>query len=273
MNNREVFEWWHKEKFPNSTFERWMSISEPYMDKEVQARFEGYQAGLSSVNSVCERSEQSHAQQPEITTKDIDAEFLKECADENGHCVLKNDVTFALGYKSGYQAGLASQAQQPTLVEISEYGEGQENDCPECGAESGESCSSSDGVEYGRKVHESRQSQAQQPTNLSEQLREYAGNSGYSHNDYADTMLAAAFEIERLTASQAQQEPVSQWISVEERLPEEGVNVAVCVINPNLKNSEVFCSGTGKILHGNWANIGHTIATHWMPLPPAPEGE
>ena len=54
----------------------------------------------------------SQAQQPEITTKEIDAEFLKECADENGHCVLKNDVTFALGYKSGYQACLASQAQQ-----------------------------------------------------------------------------------------------------------------------------------------------------------------
>lgn len=48
MNNREAFEAWHKEEFPNSTFERWMSISEPYMDKEVQARFEGYQAGLAA---------------------------------------------------------------------------------------------------------------------------------------------------------------------------------------------------------------------------------
>lgn len=52
-------------------------------------------------------------------------------------------------------------------------------------------------------------SQAQQPTDLSKQLREYAADSGYSHNDYADTMLAAASEIERcaaiLTTSQAQQ--------------------------------------------------------------------
>ncbi len=40
-------------------------------------------------------------------------------------------------------------------------------------------------------------SQAQQPTDLSKQLREYAADSGYSHNDYADTMLAAASEIER----------------------------------------------------------------------------
>lgn len=55
-------------------------------------------------------------------------------------------------------------------------------------------------------------SQAQQPTDLSKQLREYAADSGYSHNDYADTMLAAASEIERcaarLAASQAQQEPL-----------------------------------------------------------------
>lgn len=58
----------------------------------------------------------SQEQQPEITTKEIDAEFLKECADENGHCVLKNDVTFALGYKCGYRACLASQAQQENQV-------------------------------------------------------------------------------------------------------------------------------------------------------------
>lgn len=36
-----------------------------------------------------------------------------------------------------------------------------------------------------------------QPTDISKQLREYAADSGYSHNDYADTMLAAASEIER----------------------------------------------------------------------------
>jgi len=50
---------------------------------------------------------------------------------------------------------------------------------------------------------------AQEPIEISKQLREYAADSGYSHNDYADTMLAAASEIERcaarLGASQAQQ--------------------------------------------------------------------
>jgi hypothetical protein len=64
-----------------------------------------------------------------------------------------------------------------------------------------------------------------QPTDISKQLREYAADSGYSHNDYADTMLAAALEIERcaarLEASQAQQsakEPVKQesWLTRDE---------------------------------------------------------
>lgn len=35
------------------------------------------------------------------------------------------------------------------------------------------------------------------PTDISARLREYAGNPGYSHNDYADTMRIAADECER----------------------------------------------------------------------------
>jgi len=35
------------------------------------------------------------------------------------------------------------------------------------------------------------------PTDISTRLLEYASNPGYSHNDYADTMRAAAEEIER----------------------------------------------------------------------------
>jgi len=38
---------------------------------------------------------------------------------------------------------------------------------------------------------------AKKPTDISARLREYADNNGYSHNDYADTMRAAADEIER----------------------------------------------------------------------------
>lgn len=35
------------------------------------------------------------------------------------------------------------------------------------------------------------------PTDICEYLREFADNNGYSHNDYADTMRAAADEMER----------------------------------------------------------------------------
>lgn len=36
------------------------------------------------------------------------------------------------------------------------------------------------------------------PSDLSTQLREYAGNNSYSHNDYANTMRQAADEFDRL---------------------------------------------------------------------------
>lgn len=41
-------------------------------------------------------------------------------------------------------------------------------------------------------------------SDISHCLREYARNSGYSHNDYADAMRIAADEIDRLTAVQQQ---------------------------------------------------------------------
>lgn len=43
--------------------------------------------------------------------------------------------------------------------------------------------------------------EARKPTDISKRLREYAGNNGYSHNNYADTMRAAADEIERYYGS------------------------------------------------------------------------
>lgn len=82
-------------------------------------------------------------------------------------------------------------------------------------------------------------SQAQQPTELSKQLREYAADSGYSHNDYADTMLAAASEIERLTASQAQQptqEPAA-WLAPTE---DERRNVITPQHKANLSKKESY---------------------------------
>lgn len=83
-------------------------------------------------------------------------------------------------------------------------------------------------------------SQAQQPTDLSKQLREYAADSGYSHNDYADTMLAAASEIERcaeiLAAAQAQKDDYAshdtaahhKWLKQVEAENASKVNELVC---------------------------------------------
>lgn len=50
---------------------------------------------------------------------------------------------------------------------------------------------------YQRALAMAPKQEARKPTDISKRLREYAGNSGYSHNDYADTMRAAADEIER----------------------------------------------------------------------------
>ena len=69
-------------------------------------------------------------------------------------------------------------------------------------------------------------------------------------------------------AQQAQQEPVSQWISVKERLPEE--------------NTYVLCSykrfGEWLVHEGSYDEKGRfTLSVidakvrYWMPLPPAPE--
>jgi hypothetical protein len=78
-------------------------------------------------------------------------------------------------------------------------------------------------------------------TDLSKQLREYAKNPGYSHNDYADTMRQAADEIERYyggmlawkrTAEAKDREFAASLstpspVSASERVPEEMVEAVV----------------------------------------------
>lgn len=105
--------------------------------------------------------------------------------------------------------------------------------------------------------------------------------------------------IERLTAENAAlREKVPQWISVEDRLPEERVLVNVVWVNrapepyyERIKN--VPFSGTACFYRENWywdspvvldllAEYGEdnpdlvddaVEITHWMPLPPAPGEE
>lgn len=76
-----------------------------------------------------------------------------------------------------------------------------------------------------------------------------------------------------LRQSQAQQE--SQWISVEERLPEKFVDV---LVHP--RPTDYICEAAWLGDAWYWSdyelNFGvitnKCVVTHWMPLPPAPEG-
>ena len=60
----------------------------------------------------------------------------------------------------------------------------------------------------------------------------------------------------------------SQWISVEDELPEEGKGVLVHLPNLLHPYSLSYLMSTGK-----WAceYIGRGTVTHWMPLPAPPE--
>lgn len=74
-------------------------------------------------------------------------------------------------------------------------------------------------------------------------------------------------------AAQAQQE--SQWISVEERLPEKFVDV---VVYP--RPTDYICEAAWLGDAWYWSdyelNFGvitnKCVVTHWLPIPPAPEG-
>lgn len=60
----------------------------------------------------------------------------------------------------------------------------------------------------------------------------------------------------------------SEWISVEERLPETEGKYLVCTANGMVYIEwfiDDYCDG-----HPSW---GHYAVTHWMPLPEPPKGE
>ena len=58
--------------------------------------------------------------------------------------------------------------------------------------------------------------------------------------------------------------PKSEWISVEERLPERWVMVLVCC--DDIISTDFISSA------GRWhEHMDHTSVTHWMPLPKAPK--
>lgn len=66
----------------------------------------------------------------------------------------------------------------------------------------------------------------------------------------------------------------TEWISVEERLPEAGVDVLV-----SIKIRDRVVVDTDHIYCGNWFSYGilhpspRAYVTHWMPFPEPPKGE
>lgn len=57
-----------------------------------------------------------------------------------------------------------------------------------------------------------------------------------------------------------------EWISVEDRLPDEDVRVLVCIDS----DRHYIKMDTDRILKGKWVRWS-TYVTHWMPLPEPPK--
>lgn len=60
-----------------------------------------------------------------------------------------------------------------------------------------------------------------------------------------------------------------EWISVEERLPKEGVRVLVWLKGDNIQYTSI---DTDRLSLKKWVRWGRLV-THWMPLPSLPEKE
>ena len=98
-------------------------------------------------------------------------------------------------------------------------------------------------------------------------------DSGY------DTAIAEAFEhIKRVPVANVQ--PVNQWISVKDRLPEENILVLCYARSTTGEGNDYFL---GALAHGEFwflkvNDIGHVSypvlhweVTHWQPLPESPK--
>lgn len=71
--------------------------------------------------------------------------------------------------------------------------------------------------------------------------------------------------------------PTNEWISVEDRLPEDDEKVLVCAYNSKLKFSTISIDKySNRIKWGKFSVLydAHLWSiTHWMPLPEPPKGE
>jgi len=91
---------------------------------------------------------------------------------------------------------------------------------------------------------------------------------GYSQS----TIFALMEEFSALSSKGEEAEPKQEWVSVLDRLPEEGGRYLCVVEEQNDLGKSAFvwnCSYSER--HGFMDNLQEVTVTHWMPLPEAPK--
>lgn len=96
--------------------------------------------------------------------------------------------------------------------------------------------------------------------------------ASYPSNRSEEMSIETAREIARAALASQAQQTESQWISVEERLPDEGVTILVTT-----NFGDIYTCRLPVIIAKNSKEESPEYKrerfTHWMPLPPAPEGD
>ena len=82
-----------------------------------------------------------------------------------------------------------------------------------------------------------------------------------------DVVMDAAEAIEQLRAQ------MPRWISVKERLPEDGQKIIATFRNEGGLIVDQARYSNGEFDFASWAYVWGDNVTHWMPLPQAPEEE
>ena len=104
-----------------------------------------HQGWLDVVSEWAERAKAAESKQTQPALRAADHWFAE------WELVIPEDA------RKAFKETVQQAKPEPADVQIGEDGNGQENHCPDCGAESGQICSSVEGVEWGRRVHVSRQ--------------------------------------------------------------------------------------------------------------------
>lgn len=200
--------------------------------------------------------------------------------DEYGFYTYSGMQSRYFDFYAGFQAGLASQAQQTEsdfdneqlARRLQSFLDRLCNDDYSATMFEGDACSLREAIEKLRHNYKKAkfQSQAQQP---SEEFKAAALQELYNFQEATGCDVAAELKPHQL--SQAQQ---SQWISVEERLPDSIRKVIGVYWHEEIgRFQQIFCCYDADD-DDEWISYGDATPypiRYWMesPLPPAPEGE